>query len=183
MAVTKTDIQNKEFSTKSKGYDKYEVDVFLDEIIDTFIAKDKEIESLQEKCSELYEKINSYKSMDSSLVELFAIAKMKSDEVVGQANQQAEEIIKNAKEKGDAMLAEVNGELETLKAETEKMRNQYQIFCIKFEALLQNQLKLLKRDEDTETVDATRAAEESPTEKEPAKQPEKETEQTEATVE
>ena len=147
MSVTKEDIQNKEFSTKTKGYDKYEVDVFLDEIIDTFIAKEKEIESLQQKCSELYEKINSYKSMDSSLVEMFAIAKMKSDEVIQQANQQAEEIVKSAKEKGDAMISGVSQELENLKAETEKMKNQYHIFCIKFEAMLQNQLKLLKRED------------------------------------
>ena len=34
-----------------------------------------------------------------------------------------------------------------MKAETEKMKNQYHIFCIKFEAMLQNQLKLLKRED------------------------------------
>ena len=147
MAVTKTDIGNKEFSTKSKGYDQYEVDVFLDEIIDTLNEKDREIESLQSKCSELYEKINSYKSMDASLVELYAIAKMKSDEIVVQANRQAEEIINAAKEKGDSMLAEVNAELEQLKGETEKVQNEYQIFRIKFEALLQNQLNLLHHEE------------------------------------
>lgn len=30
MSVTKEDIQNKNFPQKTKGYDKYEVDVFLD---------------------------------------------------------------------------------------------------------------------------------------------------------
>lgn len=80
-------------------------------------------------------------------MEMFAIAKMKSDEVIQQANQQAEEIVKSAKEKGDAMISGVSQELENLKAETEKMKNQYHIFCIKFEAMLQNQLKLLKRED------------------------------------
>jgi len=66
MAITIEDIQKKQFSTRSRGYDKFEVDTFLEDIIMQMEQMDSELEELRRKCSSLYETINVYKQTEDS---------------------------------------------------------------------------------------------------------------------
>ena len=47
MPVTVSQIENKEFKVKVRGYDPEEVDAFLDDICDEMIAMQEEIANLQ----------------------------------------------------------------------------------------------------------------------------------------
>lgn len=88
------DIQEKEFEIKVRGYDRDEVDDFLDEVIDTFDILYKTNKSLKQRVDELEaeaEEVNSAK-------EAVELAKYQCEEMRRQAKVEADRIIKDAKE-------------------------------------------------------------------------------------
>lgn len=145
MAITVDDIQKKQFSTRSRGYDKFEVDTFLEDIMMQMEQTETELDELRSKCSSLYETINVYKQTEDSMKEVLLIAKEKKDDIIDKANEEAEKIVADAKAKADEMLNGMDVQIEMLKKQTEDMRAQYADFKTKFEELLKSQLDAMDR--------------------------------------
>ena len=103
MAISIEDIQKKQFTTRSRGYDKFEVDTFLEDIMMQMDSTENELNDLRRKCSTLYETINVYKQTEDSMKELLLLAKEKKEEIISKANEQAQEIIDAAKAKASEM--------------------------------------------------------------------------------
>ena len=118
MAISIEDIQKKQFTTRSRGYDKFEVDTFLEDIMMQMDSTENELNDLRRKCSTLYETINVYKQTEDSMKELLLLAKEKKEEIISKANEQAQEIIDAAKAKASEMTNGLDTRLEQLKAET-----------------------------------------------------------------
>ena len=145
MAITVDDIQKKQFSTRSRGYDKFEVDTFLEDIMMQMEQTETELDELRSKCSSLYETINVYKQTEDSMKEVLLIAKEKKDDIIDKANEEAEKIVADAKTKADEMLNGMDVQIEMLKKQTEDMKAQYADFKTKFEELLKSQLDAMDR--------------------------------------
>ena len=145
MAITVDDIQKKQFSTRSRGYDKFEVDTFLEDIMMQMEQTETELDELRSKCSSLYETINVYKQTEDSMKEVLLIAKEKKDDIIDKANEEAEKIVADAKAKADEMLNGMDVQIEMLKKQTEDMKAQYVDFKTKFEELLKSQLDAMDR--------------------------------------
>ncbi|MBP3347429.1 MAG: DivIVA domain-containing protein [Clostridia bacterium] len=145
MAITVDDIQKKQFSTRSRGYDKFEVDTFLEDIMMQMEQTETELDELRSKCSSLYETINVYKQTEDSMKEVLLIAKEKKDDIIDKANEEAEKIVADAKAKADEMLNGMDVQIEMLKKQTEDMKAQYADFKTKFEELLKSQLDAMDR--------------------------------------
>lgn len=154
MAITIEDIQKKQFTTRSRGYDKFEVDTFLEDIMMQMDSTENELNELRQKCSTLYETINIYKQTEDSMKELLMLAKEKKEDIISKANAQAEEIVSAAKEKASDMMNGLDVQLEQLKVETEAMKNEYNTFKARFEEMLKAQLDYLERSADVEVAPA-----------------------------
>lgn len=152
MAISIEDIQKKQFTTRSRGYDKFEVDTFLEDIMMQMDSTENELNDLRRKCSTLYETINVYKQTEDSMKELLLLAKEKKEEIISKANEQAQEIIDAAKAKASEMTNGLDTRLEQLKAETETMKKEYDTFKAKFEDMLTAQLDYLKRNADADSI-------------------------------
>ena len=74
MAISIEDIQKKQFTTRSRGYDKFEVDTFLEDIMMQMDSTENELNDLRRKCSTLYETINVYKQTEDSMKELLLLS-------------------------------------------------------------------------------------------------------------
>ena len=152
MAISIEDIQKKQFTTRSRGYDKFEVDTFLEDIMMQMDSTENELNDLRRKCSTLYETINVYKQTEDSMKELLLLAKEKKEEIISKANEQAQEIIDAAKAKASEMTNGLDTRLEQLKAETETMKKEYDTFKAKFEDMLTAQLDHLKHNADADSI-------------------------------
>ena len=75
--LTPIDIQNREIKSKMGGYDKKDVDDFLEEIRGSYEELYKENQSLKEKISSLSEGIQYYKKMESTLQKALVLAEKK----------------------------------------------------------------------------------------------------------
>ena len=98
------DIQEKEFETKMRGYDKDQVDDFLDEIMQDMAilyrdntALTEEINSLKTKCAELISK-------EKEIYQAKDLAKYQCDEMKKNAQLEAKAIIDNAKADAESIL-------------------------------------------------------------------------------
>lgn len=98
------DIQEKQFETKMRGYDKDQVDDFLDEIMQdmTVLYRDntaltQEINSLKAKCAELVAK-------EKEISQSKDLAKYQCDEMKKNAQLEAKAIIDNAKADAESIL-------------------------------------------------------------------------------
>lgn len=152
MAISIDEIQKKQFSKRSRGYDIFEVDTFLEDIMMQMEQTESQLDELREKCSSLYETINVYKQTEDSMKEILVIAKGKGDEIIAKANDEANAIIESAKQKADEMLGGMDKQIEQLRIEGEKMKQQYSEFKNKFEELLKTQLDSIEKFDDVEAL-------------------------------
>ncbi|MDP9017425.1 MAG: DivIVA domain-containing protein, partial [Candidatus Eremiobacteraeota bacterium] len=65
--ITPVDIQHKTFKKALQGYDRSEVDQFLDDVIETLEDDAQAIAALQAEIADLRERISHFKSMEESL--------------------------------------------------------------------------------------------------------------------
>lgn len=144
MAITIEDIQKKQFSTRSRGYDKFEVDTFLEDIIMQMEQMDSELEELRRKCSSLYETINVYKQTEDSMKEILVIAKEKKDEIIEGATQQAQAILDDAQIKANELMGGMDERVKEIAQRELELKTNYIEFKTQLEAMLKAQLTAIE---------------------------------------
>ncbi len=115
------DIQEKEFELKMRGYDRDQVDDFLDEIMQDMstLYKDntaltEEINSLKAKCAELEAK-------SAAVEQSYELTKYQCEELKKNAQYEAKEIIDKAKADAEAFLHSVENNKIKIKAFCEEL--------------------------------------------------------------
>lgn len=90
-------ILNKEFTTSFRGYDKSEVDAFLDDIMTDVQELCSNIEELKKKNQALEKELKRLQEEESSIAKTIVIAKQTADQMVSGAEDRAREIETAAK--------------------------------------------------------------------------------------
>jgi cell division initiation protein len=79
--ITIVDIQHKSFKKSIQGYERTEVDQFLDEIIETLEDEAHARAALEAEISDLRERVSHFKSMEESLHNTLILAQRTADDV------------------------------------------------------------------------------------------------------
>jgi cell division initiation protein len=95
--ITPIDIQHKTFKKALQGYDRAEVDQFLDEVIETLEDDAQHIAALQAEINDLKERISHFKAMEESLQNTLVLAQRTADEVKASAHKEADLIKEQAR--------------------------------------------------------------------------------------
>ena len=134
MAISVKDIQEKEFSTVSNGYDMEQVDDFLDELADQLgtlirenLALNGQITELQASLSEAqaanaemekklpdYNEDAYFKNLESAMREALIGAQRIADETVSEANKKAQQTIDDANAQAEKTVAEADASAQTI---------------------------------------------------------------------
>jgi len=105
MALTPLDIQNKSFQTKMRGYEKDEVDDFLDLVVRDYedaVQKNRELEKALRHAEEKLEYFNELKdALNQSII----VAQDTADKVKTSASKESEVIVTSAQNKADELVA------------------------------------------------------------------------------
>ena len=143
--ITPLDIENKRFSKQIvNGYNVEEVDDFLDEITEDYEKIYKEMPVLKNRIEELEVGSSKYKAIEETLQNTLIMAQTTADDVKRVANQQAEQIINEAKSLAQKQVDELNSQIMIKNKELEDVKKQFEIYKAKMESLLISQLELLK---------------------------------------
>ena len=143
--ITPLDIENKKFSKQMmNGYSVEEVDDFLDDLTADYSRNYKENAELKSKIEELNKNMEHYKSIESTLNNTLVMAQSTAEDIKKVAQQQAEQIISEAKSNAQKQVDELNNQLVAKRKEVEDVKKQFDIYKAKMESLLISQLELLK---------------------------------------
>ena len=129
---TAADIKNIAFSKARGGYSPEEVDIFLDKIESEYLQFERIVGDYQSKIQELEVKIKGFEESQNSIQNVLLSAQKLADQIVDEAKVKSEEIIRNAesnitlitareKEIATAFEIKANERKEILEKELEKM--------------------------------------------------------------
>ena len=169
MALTPLDIQNKSFQTKMRGYEKDEVDDFLDLVVRDYedsVQKNRELEKALKHAEEKLEYFNELKdALNQSIIvaqdtadKVKTSASKESEVIVTSAQNKADEMVANAKKRADALtlaaeekakeiLTEATENARQLATETNDLKKKTRIFHNSLSLMLETQLNQVKSPE------------------------------------
>lgn len=141
MALTIDDILDKEFAIKGGGYDRDDVDQFLDEICDEMTNMQNYIADLEGKLNRAEEALQQAQTeavaapvvqeapvqqaepnLGATLESMFRRAGLVADDTVKEAEEKAQGIIKEAEEKATQILDDAQEERETIRKSLSDMK-------------------------------------------------------------
>lgn len=142
------DIENKVFKkAKLGGYDIKDVEDFLEQLIVDYENLYKENGTLKEKLTKAEEAIDYYNSLDQGVTQTIENSQKAALEIRQQAETEAEEIKKKARNESNLTLEEIKLEIRAKEVELEQIKKQMQIYKIKVTSMLEAQMKILNEEE------------------------------------
>ncbi len=142
--ITPLDIQNKEFTKAIRGYKEVEVDEFLDTVIASYEKSYNESIEFKEKIRMMEEQLEKYNSIEKTLKDTLVVAQSTAEEVVMNANQKAEIIIREAQDNAKKIICDANNEVLNIRREYEEAKKEFHIFKTRFKTLLESQLDIVE---------------------------------------
>jgi cell division initiation protein len=143
--VTIIDIQHKEFKKTLQGYDRNEVNEFLDEIIETLEDENTARAALQGEIAELRERLSHFKTMEESLQSTLLLAQRTADEVKAAAHKEADLIKQEARLVAEREVSGLSARIEESRREAQRHQDTAQKAKSELRSLLMSHLSLIER--------------------------------------
>lgn len=143
--VTVVDIQHKSFKRALQGYDRAEVDQFLDEIIESIEDEAQARAALEAEIADLRERISHFKSMEESLHSTLLLAQRTADEVKAAAHKEADLIRQEARLQAEREISSLSDRLDEVRRNHQRMLDVAQQAKSEIHSLLLSHLALIDR--------------------------------------
>lgn len=157
--LTIIDIQHKEFKKALQGYDRNEVNEFLDEIIEALEDEAQSRAALQGEIADLRERISHFKAMEESLQSTLLLAQRTADEVKAAAHKEADLIKQEARIAAEREIAVLGDRIDEARREAQRHADTAEKAKSELRSLLMSHLSLIDR---TPAPNATAAPAASP---------------------
>ena len=141
--ITPVDIQHRTFKKSLQGYDRTEVDQFLDEIIETLEDDAHHRAALQAEIGDLRERISHFKAMEESLQNTLVLAQRTADEVKASAHKEADLIKEHARMASEREIASHNDAIVDVRREHQRAVEAAEKAKSELRSLLMTHLALL----------------------------------------
>jgi cell division initiation protein len=145
---TPNELENIKFKSSVIGFDKNEVMEFVASIYGDYDKLYRDNIAIKDKNNLLAEAIKEYKTMEVALRDTVVSAHSISDEIKKNAYKEAENIIMDASNRKDELLNTTNKELDQIKIEIAKLKQEYAIYKSKIKGLIKAQLEILELEEE-----------------------------------
>lgn len=147
MPLTPVDIHNKEFSKRMSGYDRDEVNEFLDQVIKDYELLIREKKELEGQLAAMNERLGHFNNIEETLNKSIVVAQEAAEEVKGNALKEAKLIIREAEKNADRIVNEALSKARKIALEIEELKKQSKVFRTRFRMLIEAQLDLLQSDD------------------------------------
>lgn len=145
--LTPMDIHNKKFKHRGRnGYDRYEVDSFLDDVVDNYgdaldqvVDLKNEVVSLNKKVEDMQAQVDEYSNMKKSLIS----AQKTVDQLKENAEAEAKRILDDAKKEAQTEVGYQKQQQEVISNDYKRLKKQIGEFRSHMQAMLQNEINNL----------------------------------------
>ena len=142
--LTPVEIQNRVFKSGGLGYDKKDVDSFMEELLDDYEALYRERMEMNDRINVLNEGLQYYKTIEKTLQKALVLAERTAEETKSTALKNALLIEQEAVSKANVILEDAKRELDQIRKQTVELVRQYDMYKAKFKSLVNSQLELLE---------------------------------------
>lgn len=147
MALSPLDIHNKEFSNKWQGYDKDEVNEFLEQVMKDYENVLEENKTLQGDLKQTKEQITHFNSIEDALQKSILTAQEAAEDVRRNSMKESKLIIKEAEKNADRIVNEALSRAQKIAVEIEDLKKQSKVFRNRFKMLIEAQLDLVNAND------------------------------------
>jgi cell division initiation protein len=140
--LTSKEIQEKQFKA-GLGFDKKDVEQFLQDLSSDFDELTQENNELKNKIKDLNDSLAYYKSIEKTLQRALILAEKTAQDTRATALREADAIELEAKTKATFILSDSKKQIEVLEHKTLNLMQQYDLFKIHFENMLNAHIELL----------------------------------------
>ena len=143
--ITIIDIQHKEFKKSLQGYDRNEVNEFLDEIIEALEDEAQARAALQGEIADLRERLSHFKAMEESLQSTLLLAQRTADEVKAAAHKEADLIKQEARLEAQREISALGDRIDESRREAQRHQDTAEKAKSELRSLLMSHLSLIER--------------------------------------
>ncbi|MDQ2872625.1 MAG: DivIVA domain-containing protein [Candidatus Eremiobacteraeota bacterium] len=143
--ITPIDIQHKTFKKALQGYDRAEVDQFLDDVIETLEDDAQHAAVLEANIADLKERISHFKAMEESLQNTLVLAQRTADEVKASAHKEADLIKEQARIAAEREISTFTDAASDARREHQRAHDAAEKAKSELRSLLTSHLAMLER--------------------------------------
>ncbi|WP_317643918.1 DivIVA domain-containing protein [Sporosarcina sp. GW1-11] len=147
MALTPTDIHNKTFNTKFRGYDENEVNEFLQQLMKDYENVIKKNEELEKVIEDKESKIAHFKTIEETMQQSILIAQSAAEDVRKNAIQESKLIVKESEKNADRLVNDALAQARKIALEVEVLKKQSKIFKSRFKMMVEAQLDMINTED------------------------------------
>ena len=148
MKLTPIDIRKWEFKKGVRGYDKYEVQAFLELASEEFEKLQQERREFEQKSKRLEKEIEEYRRVEKSLQDTLISAKETTDKSMQNSRKEAELIVGDAELHADKIMDSARKKASKIEDEITRLTVLRDSFAVKLKGMLNSQIELLELFED-----------------------------------
>jgi cell division initiation protein len=160
MRITPLDIQQMVFKVNFRGYDKEEVNRFLEELAQTVEALNRDHAVQQEKIKFLEQQLAELKRTEATLSNTLLSAQSLAEDVKQNAHREADLVIKEAELKASELIRQARVELTDTQRDLSSLQKQRLLMIERLRASLRMFERLFEVEEQEALHDAATAPEE-----------------------
>lgn len=160
MKITPLDIQQMVFRTSFRGYDREEVNRFLEELAQTVEALNRENAVLREKIAFTEQQLADLKRTESTLSNTLVSAQSLADEMKRAAQRDADLVIREAELKAGELIRQARVELAETQRDLSQLQKQRILMVERLRASIRTFERMLEIEEAEAYQEGSPAAEE-----------------------
>ncbi len=150
--LTPQDIQDVKFDRSMKGYDKEQVEDFLDTVQSDYTVLYKENATLKGKMRVLVDKIEEYRQVDEQMRKAFFTAQVTAQETIAKAQAEAELILRNARSQADDRVNDLKAQIVMEEQRLELAKAECRKYAAMMKSMLEDNIRVI--GENMDRVDA-----------------------------
>ena len=150
MDLSPNDIRNYEFPNQMRGYDKEEVDSFLDQIATAMENLKQEHLRLSMENDSIKSQLENVKQYEEAIKSAAIDSRKNADQLVSKAKEDTMKMLAEAKAKAEQLVAEQRQKLTEYSDQLKKLESTKNSFVEEIRELIHGHLDMVKRIDETE---------------------------------
>lgn len=176
MALNSLDVQNKTFNTQMRGYNKHEIEEFLDIVVRDYDEFAQKIKDQDRELKDLRERVKYFDDMKDSLNKSIVVAQdaadnlrvqaqSESNSIIAEASQKGQLIIEAAKKEAGTILNQASDDARRLVRDTDDLKRKMRLYHQRMTSIIEAQLASIHSEDWQDTLEATSSHITNPEEK------------------
>ncbi len=145
--ITPMDLRTKTFKKALNGYDKKEIDEYMELLIADYEKVYKQSVETGDKINTLTKLLDSYKGMEDTMKESLIVAQKTADDLIRNATERAEIIVDEAKIEAKNLVAEATSEVNRINTQLSELKSAMDMYRTKAVGMLTAQIEVVNKFE------------------------------------